>query len=170
MGALRPCTETGYESWYELDELTDSIIESIDWFIEWHVGLSRGVPMTTARLRTLIAETNDGYGGILDGKADHVSTWNDIVHCTPRMSMDNWVLRFREIAQSLVFESAVVQYGEYNAMEIAMACMTPDLYWYKSQYWDEMDGIDAPVRYFDDPPRKKSKGKHVRHHRRPGIG
>lgn len=165
-------------TYYESNEdlMGNRFMEDIDWIIEFRVGLKRGVKLTRSRLRTLITEAMDSYGGWMEGKADHPTTWSDLVHehdCGYdfEATMADWSLMFREISAQFVYESAIVVNGEDKALEIAKVCMTPDNYIIKSQYWDELDGIDHPTRHLGDPPRRicgRSSG--FRHHYRNGIG
>ena len=78
---------------------------------------------------------------------------------------------FREISAQFVYESAVMVNGGDKALEIAKACMTPDNYIVKSQYWDELDGIDSPTHYLGTHPRRvRGRSSGFLHHYRNGIG
>ena len=163
-------------AYYDRDDVRGRLIEDIDWIIEARVGLKRGVGLTRSRLQALITESMDGYGGWMDGKADHPTTWNDLVHHHAQgydfeATMADWSLMFREISAQFVYESAVMVNGGDKALEIAKACMTPDNYIVKSQYWDELDGIGSPTRYLGTPPRGgRGRSSGFIHHYRNGIG
>ena len=165
---------TYYES--DGDRMGNRLIEDIDWIIEARVGLKRGVGLTRSRLKALITESMDSYGGWMDGKADHPTTWNDLVHHHDQghafeATMADWSLMFREISAQFVYESAVMVNGGDKALEIAKVCMTPDNYIVKSQYWDELDGIDSPTRYLGTSPRRvRGRSSGFLHHYRNGIG
>lgn len=165
---------TYYES--DGDRMGNRLIEDIDWIIEARVGLKRGVGLTRSRLQALITESMDSYGSWMDGKADHPTTWNDLVHHHDQgyafeATMADWSLMFREISAQFVYESAVMVNGGDKALEIAKVCMTPDNYIVKSQYWDELDGIDSPTRYLGTPPRRvRGRSSGFLHHYRNGIG
>lgn len=165
---------TYYES--DGDRMGDRLMEDIDWIIESRVGLKRGVRLTGARLQVLITESMDGYGGWMDGKVDHPTTWNDLVHHHDQgyafeATMADWSLMFREISSQFVYESAVVVNGVGKVLEIAKACMMPDNYIIKSQYWDELDGIDSQAHYLGTHPRRvRGRSSGFLHHYRNGIG
>ena len=112
----------------------------------------------------------------MDGKADHPTTWNDLVHHHDQgyafeATMADWSLMFREISAQFVYESAVMVNGGDKALEIAKVCMTPDNYIVKSQYWDELDGIDSPTHYLGAHPRRvRGRSSGFLHHYRNGIG
>lgn len=165
---------TYYES--DGDRMGNRLIEDIDWIIESRVGMKRGVKLTKSRLQVLITESMDSYGGWMDGKADHPTTWNDLVHHHAQgydfeATMADWSLMFREISTQFVYESAVMVNGGDKALEIAKVCMTPDNYIVKSQYWDELDGIDSPTNYLGTHPRRvRGQSSGFLHHYRNGIG
>ena len=165
---------TYYES--DGDRMGNRLMEDIDWIIESRVGMKRGVGLTRSRLQALITESMDGYGGWMDGKADHPTTWNDLVHHHAQgyafeATMADWSLMFREISSQFVYESAVMVNGGDKALEIAKVCMTPDNYIVKSQYWDELDGIDSPTHYLGTHPRRvRGRSSGFLHHYRNGIG
>lgn len=162
-------------AYYDSD-VRGRLIEDIDWIIEARVGLKRGVGLTRSRLQALITESMDSYGGWMDGKADHPTTWNDLVHHHDQgyafeATMADWSLMFREISAQFVYESAVMVNGGDKALEIAKVCMTPDNYIIKSQYWDELDGIDSQAHYLGTPPRRvRGRSSGFLHHYRNGIG
>lgn len=165
---------TYYES--DGDRMGNRLMEDIDWIIESRVGMKRGVKLTKSRLQVLITESMDSYGGWMDGKADHPTTWNDLVHHHNQgyafeATMADWSLMFREISAQFVYESAVMVNGGDKALEIAKVCMTPDNYIVKSQYWDELDGIDSPTHYLGTHPRRvRDRSSGFLHHYRNGIG
>lgn len=163
-------------AYYDRGDVRGRLIEDIDWIIEARVGLKRGVGLTRSRLQALITESMDSYGGWMDGKADHPTTWNDLVHHHDQgyafeATMADWSLMFREISAQFVYESAVMVNGGDKALEIAKVCMTPDNYIVKSQYWDELDGIDSPTHYLGTHPRRvRGRSSGFLHHYRNGIG
>lgn len=163
-------------AYYDRGDVRGRLIEDIDRIIEYRVGLKRGVGLTRSRLQALITESMDSYGGWMDGKADHPTTWNDLVHHHDQgyafeATMADWSLMFREISAKFVYESAVMVNGGDKALEIAKACMTPDNYIVKSQYWDELDGIDSPTHYLGTHPRRvRGRSSGFLHHYRNGIG
>lgn len=163
-------------AYYDRGDVRGRLIEDIDRIIEYRVGLKRGVGLTRSRLQALITESMDSYGGWMDGKADHPTTWNDLVHHHDQgyafeATMADWSLMFREISAKFVYESAVMVNGGDKALEIAKVCMTPDNYIVKSQYWDELDGIDSPTHYLGTHPRRvRGRSSGFLHHYRNGIG
>lgn len=163
-------------AYYDRGDVRGRLIEDIDRIIEYRVGLKREVRLTGARLQVLITESMDNYGGWMDGKADHPTTWNDLVHHHAQgydfeATMADWSLMFREISAQFVYESAVMVNGGDKALEIAKVCMTPDNYIVKSQYWDELDGIDSPTHYLGTHPRRvRGRSSGFLHHYRNGIG
>lgn len=163
-------------AYYDRGDVRGRLIEDIDRIIEYRVGLKRGVGLTRSRLQALITESMDSYGGWMDGKADHPTTWNDLVHHHDQgyafeATMADWSLMFREISTQFVYESAVMVNGGDKALEIAKVCMTPDNYIVKSQYWDELDGIDSPTNYLGTHPRRvRGQSSGFLHHYRNGIG
>lgn len=131
----------------------DDVMDGIDWVVQTRIGLHRGVRLTTGRLRLLLAEACDGYGGELGvgGRVDPPTSWSELEYGSTHaydlaMTWEDWSYVFRDVAARLVYESAVAVYGEGKALEIAEVCMAPDTYLTRSQYWDELDGFDAQVR------------------------
>lgn len=131
----------------------DDLMDNIDWVVQTRIGLHRGVRLTTGRLRLLLAEACDGYGGELGvgGRVEPPTSWSELKYDSTHaydlaMTWENWSYVFRDVVARFVYESAIAVYGEGKALEIAEVCMAPDTYLTRSQYWDELDGFDAQVR------------------------
>lgn len=131
----------------------DDLMDGIDWVVQTRIGLDRGVRLTTGRLRLLLAEACDGYGGELGvgGRVEPPTSWSELkydsIHAYDlAMTWEDWSYVLRDVVARFAYESAVAVHGEGKALEIAEVCMAPDTYLTRSQYWDELDGFDAQVR------------------------